>query len=249
MINNYKLMYMGGEYMGKYILMAVCISFLFSSGLCFAALPSAAIDSEPVISTQPQVAQNTQELQEPQEPVKDEAEKTTTTNGKDDKVFKKIDQASEADQKRFVLIAKDSRFFYYLDRRSARWIFEPNSNRKIMDVWIQLIDANKVNAPAEKYSNVSPDQSYLLDHYYIRPELRQIQFLCELDVVGQPSNNVTQNLYSVKNWEDIIPGSVEETIFNAVMATKENLVGIDTKSSGMDVQARDFLDRVFNVSL
>ena len=67
--------------------------------------------------------------------------------------------------------------------------------------------------------------------------------------MGQPSNNVKQNVYSVKNWEDIIPGSVEETIFNGVINTKDNLVGIDVKKDGIDKKASDFLDRVLNVSI
>lgn len=152
--------------------------------------------------------------------------------------------------KRFVLIAKDSHFCYYLDQKSARWIFEPNSTRKIMDVWIQLVDINKVAVPDNKYSDIAPDQSYLLDHYYIRPETRQVQFLCELEVVGQPSNNISQNAYYVKNWEDVVPGSVEETILNAMLSQQKSLVQPNTRGKeGIDTEAKNFLDRVFNIGL
>lgn len=229
--------------MRRYILLVLCISFLLGSKAALAALPSAAIDSEPVVNAA------TVKNQDAELTAAEDNKGSAAKKDKDENIFKKMNKADEADKKRFVLIAKDSRFFYYLDRKSARWIFEPNSSRKIMDVWIQLVDANKASAPADKYSNISADQSYLLDHYYIRPQLRQMQFLCELEVVGQPSNNVTQNVYSVKNWEDIVPGSIEETIFNAVVNTKESLVKIDTQSNSMDIQARDFLDRVLNIGL
>ncbi|WP_196601058.1 hypothetical protein [Pectinatus frisingensis] len=225
------------------------------NNICFAALPSAAIDSEPVVGSSTTTSSDTA--------VKSAAESggqqgqtdgMVVSNGsdmdkKDAQIFKKIEKANETDKKRFFLIAKDERFFYYLDRKSARWILEPNSKQKIIDVWVKLVDANKADIPSGTYASDNDNQTYLLDHYYIRLKQRQIQFLCELEVMGQPSNNVKQNVYSVKNWEDIIPGSVEETIFNGVVNTKDNLVGIDVKKDGIDKKASDFLDRVLNVSI
>ncbi|WP_196593511.1 hypothetical protein [Pectinatus sottacetonis] len=177
------------------------------------------------------------------------SKKNSSVDKKDEAVFKKVENAEENNNKRFVLIAKDDKFYYYLDRKSARWILEPNTDRQIMDVWIRLVDANKKDEPSNTYSKITTDSTYLLDHYYIRPVTRQVQFLCELEVTGYPANDIKQNNYSVKNWEDVVPGSVEETIYNGVMLTKGSLVKIPVKNKGIDREASDFLDRVLNISL
>lgn len=221
--------------MGKYLAIVICAVFLFNP--YFSRTASAANEIQTKVSTKktapdmPPISQD------------------KTINTKDAAIWQKVQKEEASNKKRYVLIAKDKRFYYYLDRKTARWIYEPYTKKEIMDVWIQLVDANKKDQPDENYSNVPDQVSYLLDHYYIRPKSRQIQFLCELEVTGQPSNTVRQNVYSIKNWEDVIPGSVEETIYNAVMATKGQLVKVSADNRSIDRQASDFIDRVFNIGL
>ena len=69
-------------------------------------------------------------------------------------------------------------------------------------------------------------RKYYLEHYYINPETRQIQFLCELEISnGRPDNNVIQRAYKPRNWENLIPGSIEDSVYHHALrnAKKYNL--------------------------
>lgn len=254
--------------MSEFIVAIFSIVFFFSPavGICAqqANVPVGGpsetnTDTQAIAANEQQTAAQVDEATNNEQPKVEQVQtkKLTATQKRakkaEDKMAKKIEQADEANVKRYVLIAKDNRFFYYIDKQSARWIMEPNSNQKILDVWLKLRSVADSTNTTSLDSAAPIAEEYLLDHYYIRPQSRQIQFLCELEVVGQPSNDIKQNVYSVKNWEDIIPGSVEENIYNAVVSIDDSFPQVDNSSTGtgvgLDGQARDFLDRVLNISL
>ena len=147
---------------------------------------------------------------------------------------------------RFVKILSDDTYDYYLDRKAVRWINMPYSTSEYMaDVWITMLEksTNSYNdLPRDMYEYVSaPDddmseaaskgiiydevdvkvlrtKKYFLEHYYLRPKTRQIQFLCELEVIGRPQNAISERAYEYRNWENLIPGSVESSIYYGVLS-------------------------------
>lgn len=146
---------------------------------------------------------------------------------------------------RFVKLAVDDTYTYYLDKESVQWKKMPYSTSEyIADVWIRMIErepaqleddmaaygADNFNAEvalaAEQGYQYSPDdlavlrnQGYVLEHYYLRPKTNQIQFLCELEVFGRPQNTINERAYDYKNWENLVPGSVESIIYATVIKT------------------------------
>ena len=112
----------------------------------------------------------------------------------------------------FKLMADDS-FIYYMDKKSAKWILCPNSRDEyIVDVWIRLEPI--ADGADTKYSYPA---KYYLEHYYLRPDKEQVQFLCELEVTGRPDNNVNQRSYDSHNWESLVPESIEDVIYQNVV--------------------------------
>lgn len=118
----------------------------------------------------------------------------------------------QADKKdRYVLLMNDNGFAYYLDRQNAKWKKIPYSESEdILDVWIRLVktdDSGEYSYPPK----------YYLEHYYLRPKKQQVQFLSELEVTGRPNNAIKERAYSVRNWENLVPGSLEDEIYHKVL--------------------------------
>ena len=158
---------------------------------------------------------------------------------------------SEKKDERYVRLFTDSYFNYYMDKKSAKWIACPDkSDEYIIDVWVKLerIDEANARSLAERVndSQYTYQGKYYLEHYYIRPSTQQIQFLCELEVSGRPDNDISQRKYNVKNWEYLVPESVEDNIYQAVvkkMGKKPGSNGNLLKSAG------DFVEDVFRIAI
>ena len=158
---------------------------------------------------------------------------------------------SEKKDERYVRLFTDSYFNYYMDKKSAKWIACPDKNDEyIIDVWVKLERIDEANAKslAERMndSQYTYQGKYYLEHYYIRPSTQQIQFLCELEVSGRPDNDISQRKYNVKNWEYLVPESVEDSIYQAVvkkMGKKPGSKGNLLKSAG------DFVEDVFRIAI
>ena len=158
---------------------------------------------------------------------------------------------SEKKDERYVRLFTDSYFNYYMDKKSAKWIACPDkSDEYIIDVWVKLERIEEANARslAERVndSQYTYQEKYYLEHYYIRPSTQQIQFLCELEVSGRPDNDISQRKYNVKNWEYLVPESVEDNIYQAVvkkMGKKPGSNGNLLKSAG------DFVEDVFRIAI
>lgn len=146
-------------------------------------------------------------------------------------------------QPRFMKLAVDDTYIYYLDKNSVQWKKMPySSSEYIADVWVRMVErtpkeldkdlasygADNFNAEIslarEQGYQYSPEdvqvlrsQAYLLEHYYLRPKTKQIQFLCELEVFGRPQNTISERAYDYRNWENLVPGSVESVIYEATI--------------------------------
>ena len=167
---------------------------------------------------------------------------TTKKTKKSGKTEKKL----KTQKARFVKLLSDDTYEYYLDRSAVRWVNMPYSTSEYMaDVWIRMIEktsgqsedipddlyqylnseSSEIADAAEKgrvYNEVDEkvlrSRKYFLEHYYIRPKTKQVQFLCELEVIGRPQNAISERAYDYKNWEYLIPGSVESYIYSGVIA-------------------------------
>lgn len=144
---------------------------------------------------------------------------------------------------RFFKLAVDDTYTYYLDKNSVQWVKMPYSTSEyIADVWIRMVEREpqnldddmayygeenynaEISLAQEQGYQYSPEdmqvlksQGYVLEHYYLRPKTRQVQFLCELEVFGRPQNTISERAYDYKNWENLVPGSVESVIYEATI--------------------------------
>ena len=173
---------------------------------------------------------------------------------------------------RFIKLLSDDNYDYYLDRHSVNWVKIPYfSNEYMADVWIRMLDRtqNEEEMPSDLYNythEVSDEVSeaaakgkiynevdvkvlrtkkYFLEHYYLRPKTKQIQFLCELEVVGRPQNAVSERAYDYKNWENLIPGSVEFAIYYGVISD----IGTSKASTRGHRTFIDMLDEYARIAL
>lgn len=140
---------------------------------------------------------------------------------------------------RFQEIFRDGSFIYYMDMRSARNVPIPNRQDRMIDVWVKL----KPNSFSDEED--AKAGKYYLEHYYLNPKSKQIQFLCELEVTGRPSNAIKERPYSSQNWENLVPGSVEDDIYHAVVEkakSSSSIGGVEMPS------ASDILD-MLNIGL
>lgn len=174
-------------------------------------------------------------------------------------------------QPRFIKLAVDETYTYYLDKNSVQWIKMPYSTSEyIADVWIRMIErepkeldddmasygADNFNAEislareqgyqyAPEDVHVLRSQAYVLEHYYLRPKTKQIQFLCELEVFGRPQNTVSERAYDYRNWENLVPGSVESVIY----ASTIKIIGEWKSTERGHMTFSDMLDEYLRISL
>ena len=146
---------------------------------------------------------------------------------------------------RFMKILFDSTYTYYMDTKNVRWIVCPHtSNEQIVDVWIKMVPDSDAADASGSYSYPA---KYYLEHYYIRPSTQQIQFMCELEVTGRPNNDIQERAYSASNWENLVPGSVEDSIYHAVLENIKNVPDVSKKDTSGSVS--DILDEYLRISI
>lgn len=170
----------------------------------------------------------------------------TNPSNNEDYGSKTEDDSDEKNEKkkekpRFIEILRDDSFIYYIDRKTARFLNIPHvAKEKMIDVWIKL----------EPLEYAEGDYTYpakfFLEHYLIRPKRQQIQFLAELEVTGRPSNETRNLKYDGQRWEELIPGSIEDSIYHAVMRHKGD---IHDESTSDGTSIRDYIENTFNISL
>ncbi len=147
----------------------------------------------------------------------------------------------EEELPRFLEIHRDESFIYYMDRKSAYYTNIPHTiKEKMINVWIKLEPLEFLEG------DYTYPSKYYLEHYLIRPKRQQIQFLCEMEVAGRPSNEFGDRKYDPRRWEDLIPGSIEDIIYHAVMKHKDDVYD---ESSANGTSIRDFIENTVNVSL
>ena len=150
---------------------------------------------------------------------------------------------------RYKTIFTDNGFTYYLDVKNTRWVPRPYSSSEYMiDAWVRLVE-NTTGEPVAEDGKIRPAK-YFLEHYYISPERRQIMFMSELEVTGRPDNAVKERAYDPRNWEQLVPGSVEDELYGAITAQMKSAPGqrhgLLSGTSGMSL--RDMIEEYARVS-
>lgn len=159
--------------------------------------------------------------------------------GSDDKTSE--DEEDKEKKERFVEIYRDESFIYSMDKTTAHYTRIPHSiDEKMIDVWVKL---EPLEYAPEDYSY---PPKYYLEHYLIRPKKNQYQFLCEVEIKGRPTSEVKDKRYDPRRWERLIPGSIEDTIYQAVLQHKGK---IHDEASANGTSVRDFIENTVNISL
>ena len=133
---------------------------------------------------------------------------------------------------RFIKLAVDDTYTYYLDKSTVQWKRVPYlANEYMADVWVRMVAREpsplsddmasygadnfraEVALARDRGYQYAPEdlkvlrsQSYVLEHYYLRPK-----------VFGRPQNAINERAYDYKNWENLVPGSVESAIYDATI--------------------------------
>ena len=167
------------------------------------------------------------------------------------------DEQQQKQDERYVKLFQDESFTYSMDKKTAKWILCPNtSDEYIIDVWIRL-DALEESSPSTNAADsilstaygstrtvpYSYPARYYLEHYYLRPDKGQIQFLSELEVTGRPDNNIEERAYDAKNWENLVPDSIEDSIYQGVTRKLKRKGFLNLPS------ANEVLEDVFRISI
>ncbi len=150
---------------------------------------------------------------------------------------------------RYKTLFVDNGFTYYMDAQNTRWVKRPyNTEEYMIDAWVRLVE-NTTGEPVAEDGKIRPAK-YFLEHYYISPERRQVMFLSELEVTGRPDNAVKERAYDPKNWEQLVPGSIEDELYAAITARMKSAPGqrggILSGTSGMSL--RDMIEEYARIS-
>ncbi len=125
--------------------------------------------------------------------------------------------------------------------KTAHFTHIPHTiDEKMIDVWVKL---EPLEYAPEDYSY---PPKYFMEHYLLRLKRKQIQFLCEIEVSGRPNNETEDKRYDPRRWETLIPGSIEDTIYHAVLQYKGKIHD-ESKANGTSV--RDYVENTLNISL
>lgn len=146
---------------------------------------------------------------------------------------------------KYKIVYEDEAYVYYLDMENLRWRSIPYTEERMLDVWVRLVPV--VDAAAAEMREAGGDLytgHYYLEHYYMRRSQRQIQFLAELEVNGRPKNDVATGKYSSAAWEDLVPGSLEDSLYNRIMRKVSN-----PKDKALSTSVSSILEDVFHIYL
>lgn len=179
------------------------------------------------------------------EEVVEESEQPAKVETDTDKKEKSdVEKKREATRHRYKKIGTDQSFTYYADTKNMRWRYIPNTKEQMVDVWIKLLPG-AVYADSADEANYA--EHYFLMHYYLRPKQQQIQFLGETEVSGRPTNQIQERAYNTSHWENLVPGSVEDTIYHAVMDCIEEMPQEGKKSNFQSIG--DGIEDVLHIAL
>lgn len=110
-----------------------------------------------------------------------------------------------------VLLYSDDDYDYFIHTGALKIIQHPYiKEQKIVDVWIKV----EGNANGIVYYPVN----YTMQHYYMRLDRPQIQLLTSIECYSSGQTHIAvDKTYLEDAWYDIVPMSVEEACYFAIM--------------------------------
>lgn len=159
-------------------------------------------------------------------------------------------QAKDEKKPRYQTLFTSDGFTYELDVKNTRWVLRPyHSEEYMIDAWVRLVE-NPDGRPLAEDKKLRVAK-YFLEHYYISPTRREIMFISELEVKGRPDNGVKERGYDPTRWEKLIPGSIEDDLYEAITAQMKSppgrQKGILSGVNGMSL--RDAIEEFLRISL
>lgn len=111
---------------------------------------------------------------------------------------------------RYLRICTRNDLDYFLDQATAKKIRHPYLKEDLWDIWLKIKENENA---AYTYPEV-----YTMEHYYVRlikPELQRMQ---RIQMEEESAlEYVLQTPFQEKNWKILIPGSIEEEIYWAII--------------------------------
>ncbi len=141
-----------------------------------------------------------------------------------EEAFKKAVKAAP-----YKALFSDAPYVYLLNKQSAVWKRVPYKvDEYMIDCWVCIVETDETNldlvaVQMSDRSNIN-DKKYVLQHYLIRPVQQRIQFVSGFEVEGRAKNSIKERAYDPSSWEPLIPGSIEDSIYQSVvgiMGTKK----------------------------
>lgn len=130
---------------------------------------------------------------------------------------------------RYVKIAEDSAFTYYLDTETARYIKDPYRDENLIDAWIKMecaengVVAEIKNRRSKGLSTDGyEDFFYSVRRYYFRLKERQMQLMISRDFARDGSQlEIKQYDYSAIRWDDLAPSTLGDYWYGKVRSYME----------------------------
>ena len=130
---------------------------------------------------------------------------------------------------RYLKIAEDEKFTYYLDIETARYINDPYRDEKLIDAWIKIV-CGPDGAAAEMNNRYSKGLStegyerlfYSVRRYYFRLAERQTQLMISRDfAVDGTQLELRKYDYSAVRWDDLAPSTLGDYWYDKVRGYME----------------------------
>lgn len=114
---------------------------------------------------------------------------------------------------RYVKIAGNSLYTYYLDTATVRYIPDPYVDEQLIDAWL------KITASTDTDDNIG----YSIRRYYFRMKERQMQLLATQDFAANGTPLAAEKYsYAAARWDDIAPNTLGDVWYDQIRTQLES---------------------------
>ena len=130
---------------------------------------------------------------------------------------------------RYLKIAGDPLFTYYLDTETVRYIKDPYRDENLIDAWIKIVcepdgaAAEIKNRKSKGLSTEGYDRLfYSVRRYYFRLKERQMQLMISRDfAIDGTQLEIQKYEYSAARWDDLAPSTLGDYWYGKVRGYME----------------------------
>ena len=125
---------------------------------------------------------------------------------------------------RYLKIAENSAYTYYLDIETVHYIKDPYLDEKLIDAWIKIVcEQDGANEEVKNRNNKGMSIegydkfSYSVRRYYFRLNERQMQMLASRDFASDGSQlEFEKYVYAAIRWDDLAPNTLGDLWYGKV---------------------------------